>query len=254
MTQVIWYRSRRRRPSRARTASAQTSDLHRQGRSGPRGMAGMDASGRYRADWETRASPTRASSRSRPCTCARPCGRSWHARSRASCTTAGSRWCQPARPAGAYRYTNPETQDELQRLVETVVEPLGPTLCSSRTARATWRSWRASPPPMFARRGTYGWNGGWAGDAYLMLMLRQLQPQVVYDETIQTRGSGRLQGAGHGGLRRPAPEPWRRDGTRLPEGGRASSLATRSSAPAIKPDILLPSFNRPAGRRRGPQA
>jgi hypothetical protein len=41
---------------------------------------------------------------------------------------------------------------------------------------------------MFARRGTYGWNGGWAGDCYHILQYAHLQPEVVFDETIVERG------------------------------------------------------------------
>ena len=53
---------------------------------------------------------------------------------------------------------------------------------------------------MFARRGTYGWNGGWEGDAYLVLRYAGLQPEVVYGETIQRDGLARLQSSGDAGL------------------------------------------------------
>jgi hypothetical protein len=41
---------------------------------------------------------------------------------------------------------------------------------------------------MFARRGTYGWGGSWAGDAYHVLLYAHLQPEIVFDETIAERG------------------------------------------------------------------
>jgi hypothetical protein len=41
---------------------------------------------------------------------------------------------------------------------------------------------------MFAGRGTFGWSGGWAGDAYLVALYAHLQPEVVFDETIADRG------------------------------------------------------------------
>jgi len=41
---------------------------------------------------------------------------------------------------------------------------------------------------MYTRKGTYGWNGGWAGEVYEMLTYAGLQPCVVYDETIQRQG------------------------------------------------------------------
>ena len=37
---------------------------------------------------------------------------------------------------------------------------------------------------MFGRRGTYGWNHTWAGDLYHVLMYAQLQPKVLYEESL----------------------------------------------------------------------
>ncbi|MHC4879974.1 MAG: hypothetical protein ACYTGL_26280, partial [Planctomycetota bacterium] len=45
---------------------------------------------------------------------------------------------------------------------------------------------------MFARRGTYGWNHTWAGDMYHILMYAQLQPRVMYEESLL---NGDLDGA-----------------------------------------------------------
>ncbi len=41
---------------------------------------------------------------------------------------------------------------------------------------------------MFAGRGTYGWGGSWAGDAYHVLLYARLQPEIVYEETIAKTG------------------------------------------------------------------
>ena len=41
---------------------------------------------------------------------------------------------------------------------------------------------------MFAKRGTYGWNHTWAGDAYHVALYAHLQPQVVFDESIIEHG------------------------------------------------------------------
>jgi len=41
---------------------------------------------------------------------------------------------------------------------------------------------------MCARRGTYGWNGGWLGDVYHAMAYAHLQPEVVFDETIVEGG------------------------------------------------------------------
>ena len=90
-------------------------------------------------------------------------------------------------PSG-YRYTHPQTQHELARLVENVVEPLGPTLLSVPGAQSDVAFLEAFASEMFARRGTYGWCGSWAGDVYHVLMYAHLQPEIVFDETIVDRG------------------------------------------------------------------
>ncbi len=95
---------------------------------------------------------------------------------------------------------------------------------------------------MFARRGTYGWCGGWAGDAYHVMLYAHLQPEIVYDETITARG---LDGfrvlvmcdcdvltAKRG-----------RPGTRVPGTG-GIVVGDDRLAPAIKPDIVLAPYKR----------
>jgi len=88
----------------------------------------------------------------------------------------------------SYRYTHPQTQHELRRLVKEVVEPLGPTLMQVPDRKSDVAYLESFAAQMFARRGTYGWGHGWGGDAYQMLMWAQLQPEIVYDETIMQRG------------------------------------------------------------------
>ena len=88
----------------------------------------------------------------------------------------------------AYRYTNPDTQDELQRLARTVYEPLQPALMQVPDRPTDVAFLESFAAQMFAQRGTFGWNGGWEGDAYLVLQYAQLQPQVIYDETVMKRG------------------------------------------------------------------
>jgi hypothetical protein len=89
---------------------------------------------------------------------------------------------------GGYRFTNPDTQCELARLVREVVRPLGPTLLHVPGAKSDVAFLESFASEMFARRGTYGWCGGWAGDAYHVLQYAHLQPEIVMDETITTRG------------------------------------------------------------------
>lgn len=89
---------------------------------------------------------------------------------------------------GSYRYTNPNTRYELQRLVSDVVEPLGPALMQIPDAESDVVFLESFTSQMFARRGTYGWNQGWAGDLYHVLLYAQLQPRVLYEERLLTGG------------------------------------------------------------------
>jgi len=89
---------------------------------------------------------------------------------------------------GAYRYTNPNTRHELARLVHEVVEPLGPTLKNIPDAPSDVAFLESFTSQMFARRGTYGWNHTWAGDMYHVLMYAQLQPRVMYEESLLKDG------------------------------------------------------------------
>ena len=87
-------------------------------------------------------------------------------------------------PTG-YRYTHPETQHELARLIREVVRPLGPTLLQM-PAREERRGLPgelclgdvrpAAAPTAGAAR--------WLGDAYHVLLYAHLQPEIVFDETI----------------------------------------------------------------------
>ena len=84
----------------------------------------------------------------------------------------------------AYRFTNPSTAGELRRLVEDVVVPLGPTLLRVPDAPSDVAFLESFTSQMFARRGTYGWNHRWSGDLYHVLMWAQLQPRVLYEESL----------------------------------------------------------------------
>lgn len=90
-------------------------------------------------------------------------------------------------PAG-YRYTNPQTKNELSHLIKTVVEPIGPTLLQVPDIQPDVAFLESFASQMFARRGTWGWGGGWEGDAYHVLHYAQIQPEVIYDETLLQKG------------------------------------------------------------------
>lgn len=94
----------------------------------------------------------------------------------------------PCETPGAYCFTHPQTQHELARLVRRVVEPLGPTLLQVPGVKSDVAVLESFASQMFARRGTYGWGGSWLGDAYHAMLYAHLQPEIVFDETIATRG------------------------------------------------------------------
>ncbi len=116
-------------------------------------------------------------------------------------------WCKIARPVqgimyhgwqslvstdgtASYRYTHPQTQHELRRLVKEVVEPLGPTLLQVPDAPADVAFLESFAAQVFAGRGTYGWGRGWGGDAWHVARYAGLQPEIIYDETVVRRGLG----------------------------------------------------------------
>jgi len=88
----------------------------------------------------------------------------------------------------AYRFTHPETQHELARLVREVVEPLGPTLRQIPGAKTDVAMLESFTSQMFAQRGTYGWGHSWAGDLWHALQYAHLQPDIIYEETILHQG------------------------------------------------------------------
>ena len=185
MTQIIWYRSQTA-PEPGESARVPTADFNDHD-SRPRGTGALDGSGKYRAEWEIRLPGARfitiAPMHLREAfwtKIARPIqGIMYHGwSSLVDCPRGTSSYC----------YTHPETQHELCRLVRTVVEPLGPTLVQVPDRPADVAFLESFASQMFARRGTYGWNGGWAGDAYLVLLYAQLQPEVLYEEAVTAHG------------------------------------------------------------------
>lgn len=186
MTQIIWYRSQTA-PEPGEEAKQQSAEFSDQDTK-PAGTGAVDASGRYQAAWEREIPDARFITIA-----------PMHLRE--------AFWTKLSRPIqgimyhgwgslvddgghGSYRYTHPETRHELRRLVEEVIRPLGPTLQQVPDRPADVAYLESFASQMFAKRGTYGWNGGWGGDGYLILQYAGLQTAVVYDETVQRDGLG----------------------------------------------------------------
>ena len=94
----------------------------------------------------------------------------------------------PASQPSSYRFTNAAAGDELARLIDAVVTPLGPTLRAVPPVRSDVVMLQSFASEMLARRGTFGWSGKWLGDSWHIARWAGLQPEIVYDETIEAGG------------------------------------------------------------------
>lgn len=144
-------------------------------------------------------------------------------------------------PAG-YRYTHPQTQEELARLVSEVVRPLGPTLLELPGVKSDVAFLESFAAEMFAGRGTFGWGGTWAGDAYHVLLYAHLQPEIVFDETIVARGLD-----GYKVLVMPDCDVLTQSVVERVRAFQAQGgivVGDERLAPAITPDIALPVYQR----------
>jgi hypothetical protein len=148
----------------------------------------------------------------------------------------------PCEAPGGYRYTHPQTRHELARLVRDVVRPLGPTLLSVPGVPSDVAFLESFASEMFARRGTYGWGGNWAGDAYHAMLYAHLQPEIVFDETIAARGL-----AGFRVLVMPDCDVLTRTVVERIHAFQKSGglvVGDENTCPAIQPDIRLTSYKR----------
>ena len=143
----------------------------------------------------------------------------------------------------AYCYTHPDTQAELRRLLRGVVEPLGPTLRDIPNRPSDIGFLESFASQMFAQRGSYGWNTGWASDLYMAMGYAQLQPEIIYEESIQRDGLDRfnvLVLADCDVLTEAVVAAARAFQQR---GGLV--VGDERLTPALRPDILIESFQRP---------
>ncbi|MBK8482584.1 MAG: hypothetical protein IPL40_15700 [Proteobacteria bacterium] len=85
---------------------------------------------------------------------------------------------------GAYTYTQAETRDVLRELIREVVVPLGPTLLQVPAAPSRVALLQSFASQVFAQRGTWGYSNSWEADAHLVLQYAQLQPRIVFDQSI----------------------------------------------------------------------
>ncbi|MDF1859013.1 MAG: LamG domain-containing protein [Verrucomicrobiales bacterium] len=143
---------------------------------------------------------------------------------------------------GAYRHTNPNTARELKRLVETVVEPLGPALLQVPDPPSDVAFLESFTSQMFARRGTYGWNRSWAGDLYHVLMYAQMQPQVLYEDRLLEDGLQDVKVLVMGDCDVLTESVIKKVKAFQKSGGLV--VGDAELCPAIQPDILIPRYKR----------
>ncbi len=143
----------------------------------------------------------------------------------------------------SYRFTNPNTAGELRRLVKEVVEPLGPTLLQVPDAPSDVAFLESFTSQMFARRGTYGWNHRWAGDLYHVLMWAQLQPRVLYEESLLAEdGLDGVKLLVMGDCDVLAESVVRKVKAFQEAGGIV--IGDEELCPAIRPDVVVPRYDR----------
>ncbi len=148
----------------------------------------------------------------------------------------------PCEAPASYRFTHPQTQHELARLVRQVVRPLGPTLLEVPPVESDVAFLESFASEMFAGRGTYGWGRGWGADAYHVMLYAHLQPEIVFDETIVDRGLDRfrvLVMPDCDVLTRPMAER-----IKAFQAGGGLVVGDERTCPAIKPDLVLPVYRR----------
>ena len=167
-------------------------------------------------------------------------------------------WCKIARPirgimyhgwaslvkAGhsGYRFTNPETRGVLTELVREIVRPLGPTLLQVPDRRSDVAVLESFTSSVFAGHGSWGWSSSWIADMHLILQWAQIQPRIIYEETILRDGLDRFKV-----LVMPhcdvLPESVHKKIDRFQRKG-GLIISDEHLAPALSPDILVESYQR----------
>ena len=148
----------------------------------------------------------------------------------------------PTESTSGYRFTNPNTVHVLKDLIERVVKPLGPTLIQIPDERSEVAFFESFTSQMFARRGGYGSNNGWSSDVWQALQHAHVQCDVLFEETLLKSGLGSrkvLIMPECDVLTKTLVEKitaWQKKGGKI--------IADEFLCPALKADVVLPSFKR----------
>lgn len=145
----------------------------------------------------------------------------------------------PTDGTSAYKFTQPDTQTEFRRLHREILEPLGPMLLQVPDRPTDVAYLNSFTAQMFARRGSYGYSHD---EAYLTLLHAQLQPRVMFEESLLKEGL-----AGYRILVLVDCDVLPRAVVdRIQEFQQNGGLiiGDPNLAPAIQPDLVLPRFTR----------
>jgi hypothetical protein len=88
----------------------------------------------------------------------------------------------PTDGSHAYKYTHPQLQHELTRLIHDVVQPLVPAAKSDVAFLESFTTFA------FTSKSTWGYAGGWQSDVYFALQHAQLKPEVIYEQHVLRDG------------------------------------------------------------------
>jgi hypothetical protein len=94
----------------------------------------------------------------------------------------------PTDGSHAYKYTHPQLQHELTRLIHDVVQPLGPALRQIPAAKSDVAFLESFTTFAFTSKSTWGYAGGWQSDVYFALQHAHLQPEVIYEQHVLRDG------------------------------------------------------------------
>lgn len=142
----------------------------------------------------------------------------------------------------SYRFTNPHTVHVLRDLIREVAEPLGPTLMKIPAERSEVAMLESFTSQMFARRGGYGSNNGWAADFWHAMQHAHVQMDILFEETLLKNGLN-----GRRFLLMPECDvltesvvkkitEWQKRGGKV--------IADEFLCPGIKADLVIQSFKR----------
>lgn len=145
----------------------------------------------------------------------------------------------PTENTHAYKYTQPDLQTEFRRLHREVLEPLAPTLLQVPDRPSDVAYLNSFTSQTFAQRGSFGYSHD---EAFFTLLHAQLQPEVIFEETLLKHGLDRFKVL----VLVDCDVLTATVAARIREFQNRGGviIGDRNLAPAIKPDVVLPRFTR----------